>query len=149
MGTKERLNSRNFDELVELAERLAEADNDLRWALIEARKRAGYTQRELADVLGVRQPTIAEFERQENDPKLSTLRRYALAVGAEVCHKVRISDGSVVESSTWGSSSAGSFTRFEAKGEGSSDSVRTDKVAIVVEMSKRSKSARSDYVLAA
>lgn len=99
-GIKDRLDSRTFDELVKASERLALADNEMRWALIESRKRAGYSQRELAEIIGVSQPTIANFERHENDPRLSTLRRYALAVGAEIRHQVRICDGSVVESAT-------------------------------------------------
>lgn len=98
---KSRLDSRTFDELVKASERLALADNDLRWALIEARKRAGYTQRELAEILGVSQPTVANFERQDNDPRLSTLRRYALAVGADIRHQVLLPDGAQVETASW------------------------------------------------
>lgn len=39
-------------------------------------------------MFGVTQPTIAAFEHHDNDPRLSTLRRYALAVGAAVSHRV-------------------------------------------------------------
>ena len=35
----------------------------IREALVEARKAAGLTQRQLAEQLGVRQPTLADIER--------------------------------------------------------------------------------------
>lgn len=46
--------------------------------------------------MGVTQPAVAEFDSQEHDPRLSTLRRYALAVGATVTHRVVIADGSQI-----------------------------------------------------
>lgn len=67
---------------------LAEQDADLLDMLIQVRKARGLSQQDVAKMLGLSQPTIADFERYENDPKLSTLRRYALAVGAEVRHAV-------------------------------------------------------------
>lgn len=143
---KDGLDSRSFDELVEASERLASADNDLRWALIEARKRAGYTQRELAEILGVSQPTIANFERQENDPRLSTLRRYALAVGAEIRHQVRISDGTVFGTAAWGGSawSAPSLIRSAVTGVGRPASGLQAEV-----LAFQGAIARDEYVMAA
>lgn len=88
METKELLDSRSREELVDFATRLAAADSDLRWALIQARKRAGFTQADLAEVLGISQPAVAQIESMGNDPRLSTLRRYALAVGAMISHQV-------------------------------------------------------------
>ena len=82
------LQERGFDELVEHSARLAQADDEMRWALIQARKEAGLLQRDVAETMGVKQPTVAAFESQDNDPRLSTLRRYALAVGASVEHRV-------------------------------------------------------------
>lgn len=87
-GNKDRLLSRSDDELIEAATDLAAADNDLIWALIQARKDAGFSQRELAEYLGVKQSTISAFESPENNPRLSTIRRYALAVGARICHQI-------------------------------------------------------------
>lgn len=95
------LQERDFDELVEHSARLAQADDEMRWALIQARKEAGLSQRDVADMMGVRQPTIAAFESQDNDPRLSTLRRYALAVGASVEHRVTTSCHTSFESETW------------------------------------------------
>ncbi|MFW5949825.1 MAG: helix-turn-helix domain-containing protein [archaeon] len=40
----------------------------------DARKRAGYTQGELADAAGVSQPLISRIERQDVNPRSSTLR---------------------------------------------------------------------------
>lgn len=42
--------------------------------LKDARKRTGYTQRELADVADVSQPLISRIERQDVNPRSSTLR---------------------------------------------------------------------------
>ena len=80
----------NVDELVEHSARLAQADDEMRWALIQARRRP-LSQRDVADVMGVEQSAVAAFESQDDDPRLSTLRRYALAVGASVEHRVTTS----------------------------------------------------------
>lgn len=42
--------------------------------LEDARKRTGYTQGELADAAGVSQPLISRVERQDVNPRSSTLR---------------------------------------------------------------------------
>jgi DNA-binding XRE family transcriptional regulator len=72
-----------------LAVALAEADEELLYSLIEMRRNSGIRQRELAGKLGIAQSSVAAFERHDNDPRLSTIRRYALAVGAVVEHVVR------------------------------------------------------------
>jgi len=76
------------DPQVVLAAALVRADIELLRALIDRRERAGLTQQDVADRLGIAQPSVAKFERYDNDPKLSTIRRYALAVGALVNHSV-------------------------------------------------------------
>lgn len=38
--------------------------------------------------MGVSQPTVAGFERYDANPRLSTVRRYTLAVGARLCTTV-------------------------------------------------------------
>lgn len=43
--------------------------------LLLARRRAGLTQRALAEASGVAQPTIARIERGKDDPRVSTLAR--------------------------------------------------------------------------
>lgn len=77
-----------MDELIAAATALAEADEAMMYLLVKARKDAGLTQRAVADALGIKQSSVAAFERHDNDPRLSTIRRYALAVGASVEHRV-------------------------------------------------------------
>ncbi|MDN4641355.1 helix-turn-helix transcriptional regulator [Agreia sp. PsM10] len=71
-----------------LALTLTENDAYLVRDLIDLRIRLNMSQRDVADRLGVTQATISAFERHDNDPKLSTIRRYALAIGAVVAHSV-------------------------------------------------------------
>lgn len=66
------------------------ATEDLRFLaeLVRMRRESGKSQEEVARLLGLSQPTIAAFERHDNDPKLSTIRRYAQVVGVMVHHNV-------------------------------------------------------------
>ena len=52
--------------------------------LVELREQAGLTQLETATRMGTSQPVVARLEAGLRDPRLSTLRRYAEAVGAEL-----------------------------------------------------------------
>ncbi|GAA4657784.1 helix-turn-helix domain-containing protein [Arthrobacter cryoconiti] len=83
------------------------AKNDYRLVrdLIRLRKQLGVSQEQLADKMGVTQPTVSAFESMDSDPKLSTIRRYSKALGVLVTHKAAIAD----ESSTV--SAADGFTR--------------------------------------
>jgi len=58
-------------------------------ALAEKRAAAGISQRELARRMGTSQPAVARLERGEVDPKLSTLQRFAAAIGLEVDWRLR------------------------------------------------------------
>jgi transcriptional regulator with XRE-family HTH domain len=49
-------------------------------SLIAIRKQRRLTQVQVADRMGVRQPTVSGFEKEPSDPKLSTLQRYARAL---------------------------------------------------------------------
>ena len=53
-----------------------------RWTLgdrlIKARKHAGLSQAEMADYLGVSRAAISAWENDENEPRASVLRRWAL-----------------------------------------------------------------------
>lgn len=71
-----------------LALELAREDQSLVVRLIELRKQRGISQEELADRLGIAQATISGFERLGNDPRMSTVRRYARALGVMVRHHV-------------------------------------------------------------
>lgn len=81
----------NFDienEEEQLATDLALNDYTLLMDLIRLRRSLGLKQVHVAERMGVSQPTIAKFESMDTDPKLSTVRRYALALGALVEHKI-------------------------------------------------------------
>lgn len=67
---------------------LARSDRQLKSDLIAQRRRAGMTQKQVANLLGISQQAITKLERYDSDPKLSSLRRYANAVGAIVEHRV-------------------------------------------------------------
>ncbi len=69
--------SRRADSLVQDHSRLLSE-------LVATRKRHGLSQAVVAERVGVSQPTVAGFERYDANPTLSTLRRYALAVGARL-----------------------------------------------------------------
>ena len=54
---------------------------DLLDTLARIRKLKGITQREMAETLGVGQPTVAAFENTTRGIRLSTLQRYVRALG--------------------------------------------------------------------
>ena len=53
--------------------------------LARAREQAGITQAQVANQMGTTQSVVARLERAEVDPRLSTLVRYAAAVGRRIC----------------------------------------------------------------
>lgn len=53
-----------------------------------AHRRVTMTQQEVADLMGISQGAVARIEAANRDPRLSTLRRYAVAVGKVIRHKV-------------------------------------------------------------
>lgn len=63
-------------------------DAETRFALVEklrdVRKQSKISQKQLASEIGTTQSAISDFERGETDPQLSTIQRYARAVGASV-----------------------------------------------------------------
>lgn len=75
------------DPVARLAEELVNEDDRFLGELIELRRRT-MTQQEVADRLGISRPAVAAFERYDADPRLSTVRRYALAIRAHVSHTV-------------------------------------------------------------
>jgi predicted transcriptional regulator len=66
---------------------------DRRRALIEelvtARRESGLTQTDIGAAMGTSQSAIARLERGELDARLSTLERYAAAVGRTVDWQIR------------------------------------------------------------
>jgi transcriptional regulator with XRE-family HTH domain len=63
--------------------------------LASIRKAAGLGQAEVADALGIRQPSVSKIERQA-DMNISTLRDYVGAVGGELDLVVRLPAGKSV-----------------------------------------------------
>ena len=51
--------------------------------LSEIRKLAGKSQREVADALGIKQPSLSKLEKQ-SDMQISTLRRIVSVLGGEL-----------------------------------------------------------------
>jgi DNA-binding XRE family transcriptional regulator len=95
------MNHRPFSELrAEMAPRRrarneAAAKKTLAQLMIaEMRQRAGMTQRELAAALGVKQPTLAQMEKQ-GDMQISTLRRLIEALGGSLEITAHLPNGDV------------------------------------------------------
>lgn len=66
------------------AESLVDAHAALLAELIELRRHHKLSQGVVAERMSVSQPTVAAFEHYDSNPTLSTIRRYALAVGARL-----------------------------------------------------------------
>jgi len=77
----------DYGSLVAQAEALADDHAEMMASLV-ALRREGLTQTEVAERMGVTQPTVAGLERYDANPTLSTVRRYALAVGAMIKTRV-------------------------------------------------------------
>lgn len=75
-------------QLEALADSLVESHDKLLRDLIGMRKKHRLSQETVAERMGVSQPTVAAFERYDSNPTLSSIRRYALAVGASITHVV-------------------------------------------------------------
>ncbi|PUB21461.1 helix-turn-helix protein [Promicromonospora sp. AC04] len=71
-----------------LAEALAQEDQHLLHSLVMLRRELGLSQAAVAERMGVSQAAVSLFERVGNDPRMSTVRRYARALEAMVHHKV-------------------------------------------------------------
>ena len=56
--------------------------------LVKLRHHHNLKQAEVAERMGVSQPTVAAFERYDANPTLATIRRYAHAVGARLDDRV-------------------------------------------------------------
>lgn len=61
--------------------------------LAELRELVQKTQVEIAEALGIKQPTVAEMERHGRDLKLSSLKRYIEATGGKLRLDVELPNG--------------------------------------------------------
>jgi transcriptional regulator with XRE-family HTH domain len=94
--------AKSFDDLVKRTtssatrRRAARRSRELLGALLlsEIRKLAGRSQRELADALGIKQPSLSKLEGQ-GDMQISTLQRIVRALGGEVHVLARFPRGTV------------------------------------------------------
>lgn len=101
-------------ERVDTAARLVANDRELLQDLVALRKAKHLTQADVAAQCGVSQPTIAAFERYDSDPKLSTIRRYAWAIGAIVEHATLDEDHDWDRNVHWVTGSSALFVKLEA-----------------------------------
>lgn len=85
--------SKEFNDLVKLSFELSDQDLQLVYALINIRRESGIGQDVVAARMGWTVKDVQEFESFRDSPTLSTLRRYALAVGATYTHTVKALDG--------------------------------------------------------
>lgn len=74
-----------------VADRVEEAS--IRIALSALRDELNISQTEMATMMGVKQPSVARMEQADNDPRLSTLKRYVKALGGELSLDVTLPTG--------------------------------------------------------
>lgn len=67
-----------------------ERDMELIATLVQVRRDRGLTQQQVAERMSRSQPNVSAFERLGGDPHVSTIRRYAVAIGAEVHWRVAV-----------------------------------------------------------
>lgn len=91
--TLEQLIAEQTPEVVAKAQTLAQ-EMLLNTHLAELRERVQKTQNEMAQELGLKQPTVAVMEKQGRDIKLSTLKRYVEATGSKLRIDIELPDGS-------------------------------------------------------
>ena len=65
----------------------------LEYSLAKLREKVNKTQQEMADSLGIKQPTLAGMEKKGNDIKLSSLKRYVEAAGCKLNLDIELPDG--------------------------------------------------------
>lgn len=61
--------------------------------LSEIRNLVDKTQLEMAEALGIKQPTVAGMERPGQDLRLSSIKRYVEAIGGTVRLQIELPDG--------------------------------------------------------
>lgn len=90
--TLEQLLSVEKPEVVEKAREKA-AEMLLNIHLAELRELVQKTQVEVAQTLGVKQPSVAEMEKRGRDLKLSSLKRYVEATGGKLRLDIELPNG--------------------------------------------------------
>jgi transcriptional regulator with XRE-family HTH domain len=94
--------ARSFDELVKRTTtkktrvRAARRTHELLGELLlsELRRSAGKSQQQVADALGIKQPSLSKLEKQ-SDMQISTLRKIVEALGGEIEVLARFPKGTI------------------------------------------------------
>ncbi|MEV6897473.1 helix-turn-helix transcriptional regulator [Amycolatopsis sp. NPDC051372] len=99
---------------------------DFAWIdqLVGLRRRLGLSQAQVAERMGRSQSVVSDIETMSTDPRLSTLRRYAMALGAVVKHRVLPHTAVRVVSSTAGIQASSPVDTGSAIGSGSTQESR-------------------------
>ncbi|AIA73178.1 helix-turn-helix domain-containing protein [Pectobacterium atrosepticum] len=88
---KEMMAKRSPESRARIEARTAEIRQEI--TLAKLREELKMSQTQLAAALGVKQPSIVKMEKVENDPKLSTLKRYVTALGGKLTLDVTLPNG--------------------------------------------------------
>ncbi|WP_175934772.1 helix-turn-helix domain-containing protein [Corynebacterium sp. Marseille-P4321] len=72
------------DPEIQVAFEDAEARSEFVAYLRKIRSDSGITQSRVAQIMGTTQSAISDFENGDTDPQLSTVQRYARAIGVEI-----------------------------------------------------------------
>lgn len=83
------LTAEDKDRIGERAERLLSSQIILMQEIITLRKLHGLSQELVGERMGISQSAVEHFEGHESNPTLGSIRRYALAVGANIEYLVR------------------------------------------------------------
>jgi len=78
----------DLNDIDELAERLVESHSNLLDELVLVRKQKGLTQEVIGERMGINTLVVEAFENEDSNPTLSSIRRYALAIGVGINYKV-------------------------------------------------------------
>ncbi|NRD30317.1 helix-turn-helix transcriptional regulator [Shewanella sp. DC2-4] len=82
---------RSVESKVRIKKRTDELRREIVLSLL--REELNISQTELAAAMGVKQPTLAKIEKSDNDPRLSTLKRYIEAMGGKLSLTVEMPAG--------------------------------------------------------
>lgn len=128
------------------AQLLASNDRAFLRELIAIRKERDISQAAVGEMMGVSQPTVAAFESHESNPKLSTIRRYAHAVGALVRHTVALDEGQLEEAD---GADVWRTARLDARVKASSAKEAMPPFHLLVTSETGGRSTNADFALAA
>lgn len=79
----------------ESQKRIAEGTQELilECCLHMMREQKGWSQQQLAEVMGISQPAVTAIEKRGNEVKLGTLKRYIEALGGKLSLHIEFPDG--------------------------------------------------------